>query len=63
MTTHRGGRLSFVMGHYSLSKANQHIVPADDPRRWPRDCYKIQVWKLEEKPSDVNLALDPYDDA
>ncbi|MFN7089993.1 MAG: NYN domain-containing protein [Allorhizobium sp.] len=41
LTTHCGGRLSFVMGHYSLYKANQHIVPADDPKRWPRDCDKI----------------------
>jgi len=57
LTTHCGGRLSFVMGHYALYKANQHIVPADDPKRWPRDCDKIQVWKLEEKQSDVNLAL------
>jgi 6-hydroxy-3-succinoylpyridine 3-monooxygenase len=63
LTSHCGGRLSFVMGHYSLYKANQHIVPADDPKRWPRDCDKIQVWKLEEKQSDVNLALQLYDDA
>nr|WP_081647355.1 NYN domain-containing protein [Rhizobium grahamii] len=51
------------MGNYSLYKANQQIVPADDPKRWPRDCDKIQVWKLEEKQSDVNLALHLYDDA
>lgn len=63
LTTHCAGRLSFVMGNYSLYKANQHIVPADDPKRWPRDCDKIQVWKLEEKQSDVNLALQLYDDA
>jgi 6-hydroxy-3-succinoylpyridine 3-monooxygenase len=63
LTAHCGGRLSFVMGNYSLYKANQYIVPADDPKRWPRDCEKIQVWKLEEKRSDVNLALHLYDDA
>ncbi|WP_374109219.1 NYN domain-containing protein [Rhizobium sp. B21/90] len=63
LTTHCGGRLSFVMGSYSLYKANQHVVPADDPKRWPRDCEKMQVWKLEEKQSDVNLALQLYDDA
>jgi uncharacterized protein (DUF2384 family) len=63
LISHCGGRLSFVMGHYSLYKSNQHIVPADDPKRWPRDCDKIQVWKLEEKQSDVNLALQLYDDA
>ncbi|MGO4569743.1 antitoxin Xre/MbcA/ParS toxin-binding domain-containing protein [Rhizobium sp. 2YAF20] len=51
------------MDNYSLYKANQHIVPADDPKRWPRDCDKIQVWKLEEKQSNVDLALHRYDDA
>lgn len=35
LTTHCGGRLSFVMGNYSLYKANQHIVPADDPDLTP----------------------------
>jgi hypothetical protein len=34
-----------VMDNYSLCKVNQDIVPADDPKRWPRDCDKIQVWK------------------
>ncbi|MDQ0562377.1 hypothetical protein QO004_004182 [Rhizobium mesoamericanum] len=63
LTAHCGGRLSFVMGNSSLCKANQHIVPADDPKCWPRDCDKIQVWKLEEKQSDVYLALHLYDDA
>jgi len=60
LTTHCGGRLSFVMGQYSLYKANQHIVPADDPKRWPRDCDKIQVWKLEEKQSDVFDYIEAY---
>ncbi|MGI2036200.1 NYN domain-containing protein [Rhizobium panacihumi] len=63
LTTHCQGRVSFVMGSYSLYKANQHVVPADDPNRWPRDCDKVQVWKLEEKRSDVSLALQLYDDA
>lgn len=60
---HSNNRLSFVIGNYSIYQANQHIISADDPNRWPRDCDKVQVWKLEEKQSDVNLALQIYDDA
>lgn len=63
LSTHCGGRLTFVMGHYSLYKSNQYVVPEGDPKRRPRDCNKIQVWKIEEKQSDVNLALHVYDDA
>lgn len=63
LEAHCNGRLTFIRGRYAIYKANQRIVPADDPDRWPRDCEKIQVWKMEEKQSDVNLALQVYDDA
>ena len=39
------------------------LVDAEDPDKWPRDCQDILVWKLEEKQSDVNLALQAYHDA
>ncbi|WP_355582361.1 6-hydroxy-3-succinoylpyridine hydroxylase [Xanthomonas cannabis] len=56
-------RISITSGYYSLSKSNQYVVDAADPDRDPRECGKITVWKLEEKQSDVNLALSLYDDA
>lgn len=58
-----GDRLVFVKGYYASYTASQAIISADDPKRWPRDCEKVQVWKIEEKQSDVNLALQIYDDA
>lgn len=58
-----GERLRFVKGYYASYKARQAIISADEPDRWPRDCEKVQVWKIEEKQSDVNLALQIYDDA
>jgi 6-hydroxy-3-succinoylpyridine 3-monooxygenase len=58
-----GDRLAFVKGYYASYPAKQAIISADDPKRWPRDCEKVQVWKIEEKQSDVNLALQIYDDA
>lgn len=57
------GRLTFIKGYYASYKAKQAIISADEPDRWPRDCEKVQVWKIEEKQSDVNLALQIYDDA
>ncbi len=39
------------------------IVDPGNPRRPPRECKEIQAWKLEEKQSDVSLALHAYHDA
>ncbi|AKK65899.1 hypothetical protein FE36_20055 [Xanthomonas oryzae pv. oryzicola] len=50
-------------GYYSLTKSSQHLVDGDAPDKDPSACSRITVWKLEEKQSDVNLALSLYDDA
>lgn len=52
-----------IEGYYSLSESKAKIVDAAAPNKWPRDCQEILVWKLEEKQSDVNLALHAYHDA
>lgn len=57
------GRVLITMGYYSLAKSNQHLVDSEDPEKDPNRCGKISVWKLEEKQSDVNLALAMFDDA
>lgn len=57
------GRVEFVMGGYALYKAKQALIPEDDPNRQPKDCDKVQVWKIEEKRSDVSIALHMFDDA
>ena len=57
------GRIQIVEGYYSITEAKAKIVDAEQPNRWPRECQEILVWKLEEKQSDVNLALQLYHDA
>lgn len=57
------GRIELIEGYYSLTESKAKIVDAEDPDKWPRDCQGILVWKLEEKQSDVNLALQAYHDA
>lgn len=56
-------QIQIVEGYYSLVEARAKIVDAEQPDRWPRECQEILVWKLEEKKSDVNLALQAYHDA
>lgn len=58
-----GERIECIKGYYSLIESKAKIVDAENPKKWPRDCQEILVWKLEEKQSDVNLALQAYHDA
>ena len=57
------GRIELIEGYYSLIESKAKIVDATAPDTWPRDCQEILVWKLEEKQSNVNLALQAYHDA
>jgi len=56
-------RIEIIEGYYSLIESKAKIVDAEIPKKWPRNCQDILVWKLEEKQSDVNLALHAYHDA
>lgn len=55
--------IEVIKGYYSMTKAMARIVDQAEPDKWPRDCEATQVWKLEEKQSDVSLALHAYHDA
>lgn len=57
------GRIELIEGYYAVNKMKVKIVDAQDPGKPPRECQEIQAWKVEEKQSDVNLALQVYHDA
>ncbi|ALE01104.1 6-hydroxy-3-succinoylpyridine 3-monooxygenase [Pseudomonas syringae] len=57
------GRIELIEGYYAVNKMKVKIVDAEHPDRTPRECQEIQAWKVEEKQSDVNLALQAYHDA
>jgi len=50
--------IEIIQGYYSLEKANllEYIKPPNKGRR-------VSVWRLEEKKTDVNIALEAYRDA
>lgn len=56
-------RIELIEGYYAVNKMKVRIVDAEAPNRQPRDCQELQAWKVEEKQSDVNLALRAYHDA
>lgn len=63
LSKHLQGRIEIVKGYYSLTEARAKVIDANDPKKWPRDCVEIPVWKLEEKQSDVNLSVNAVVDA
>lgn len=51
-------QISLINGYYSLEKAKLLAY-----RQPPDKLDRVEVWKLEEKQTDVNIALESYRDA
>jgi 6-hydroxy-3-succinoylpyridine 3-monooxygenase len=56
-------RIALIEGYYSITQTKARLIDTAAPNTWARDCKQTLVWKLEEKQSDVNLALQAYHDA
>jgi 6-hydroxy-3-succinoylpyridine 3-monooxygenase len=57
------GRIELIEGYYAVNKMKVKVVDPLNPDQAPRNCIETQAWKVEEKQSDVNLALQAYHDA
>lgn len=62
LSKHQPGRLEIIKGYYSLTTTTAMVVDDSNPEKAPRECEVATVWKLEEKQSDVNLALHAVTD-
>lgn len=63
LAKHSQGSLEIIKGNYALNEAHAKRVDPQNPERWPRDCQRVNIWKVEEKKSDVSLALHAFKDA
>lgn len=63
LCNHQPGRIEVIKGYYSLNKARAKQINAASPKMPPNECMDVDIWKLEEKKSDVNLALHLLKDA
>lgn len=63
LNKHTPGRIETIKGYYSLTEARAKVIDSANPKKWPRDCVATEIWKLEEKQSDVNIALHALKDA
>lgn len=60
--THQS-RIEIIEGYYAVNKIRVKVVDPKSPDKNPNECGETQAWKVEEKQSDVNLALQIYHDA
>lgn len=59
---HNTGKLEVIKGYYSVQKSYAYKIDSNLPDQQPKDCDRVNIWKVEEKQSDVNLALHAYHD-
>ena len=57
---HLGDEFKIIRGYYDARPARAHKW---EEGKAARECAQIEIWKLEEKQSDVALALHAYSDA
>jgi uncharacterized LabA/DUF88 family protein len=55
-------RMEIIFGNHSYDR-NGALLPVFVPRQPYDRTHRVRVWKLEEKKTDVNLALKMYRDA
>ena len=54
----RESKLSLIKGNYSITPSEAYLIDPNRPKAHPKDCIKVDVWKMEEKQSDVNIAVE-----
>jgi 6-hydroxy-3-succinoylpyridine 3-monooxygenase len=59
LASHLGTELQIIKGYFDARPAR---APKWEEGKAARECEKIEVWKVEEKQSDVTLALHAYRD-
>lgn len=58
-----GPRIELIEGYYAVNPMRVRLICPSAPKRPPKECATGLAWKVEEKQSDVNLALHAYHDA
>jgi len=55
---HPDSKFNIIKGYFAVSDAYAFLIDSVDPKKEPKHCEKVNVWKLEEKQTDVNMAVE-----
>ncbi|MFT6901445.1 MAG: 6-hydroxy-3-succinoylpyridine 3-monooxygenase [Colwellia sp.] len=50
--------LEIIKGYYSVTSTRAFHIEEGAHKKLPNQCQKVNVWKLEEKQTDVNIAVE-----
>ena len=50
--------LEIIKGYYAINQTRAFKVDECNPKKPPNQCEYVDIWKLEEKQTDVNIAVE-----
>lgn len=50
--------LEIIKGYYAINQTRAFKVDECNPKKPPNQCKYVDIWKLEEKQTDVNIAVE-----
>jgi 6-hydroxy-3-succinoylpyridine 3-monooxygenase len=51
-------QLEIIKGYYAINQTRAFKIDENNPKKPPNECEYVDVWKLEEKQTDVNIAVE-----
>ena len=63
LATYPENELEIVYGYHSVNPSYQKRVDEDNPKVLHQNCETVKVWRIEEKQTDVNIAVEAMKDA
>jgi hypothetical protein len=54
----QNNQLEIIKGYYSVTASRAFRIDENTPNKPPNECDYVKVWKLEEKQTDVNIAVE-----
>lgn len=51
-------QLEIIKGYYAINKTRAFKVDENNSKKPPKECEYVDIWKLEEKQTDVNIAVE-----
>ena len=51
-------QLEIIKGYYSINPTRAFKIDEKEPKKHPNECEYVDIWKLEEKQTDVNIAVE-----
>jgi 6-hydroxy-3-succinoylpyridine 3-monooxygenase len=63
LATYPENELEIIYGYHSANFSYQRRVDITQPKTLHQGCEKVEVWRIEEKQTDVNIAVEAMNDA